>query len=159
MKKTSSIAVLLAVALSGRAQDKKIYTPADYERAESMLNYNTAPLIDRADVRPIWIDGSRCWYRVLTAQGSEYVLVDAGKKSRTAYANREELAKGISAATGKTFEASKLRGGRSGRGRVGGESVTSPDGKKTAFIRDYNLWVRDLGSGVETQLTTDGIKD
>ena len=38
-------------------------------------------------------------------------------------------------------------------------SVVSPDGKKAAFIRDYNLWVRDLDSGKETQLTTDGVKD
>ena len=35
----------------------------------------------------------------------------------------------------------------------------SPDGKKAAFIRDYNLWVRDVASGKETQLTTDGVKD
>ncbi|MDD8030806.1 MAG: DPP IV N-terminal domain-containing protein [Acidobacteriota bacterium] len=35
----------------------------------------------------------------------------------------------------------------------------SPDGKLGAFIRDYNLWVRDLSSGEETQLTRDGIKD
>ncbi|MGC2529284.1 MAG: DPP IV N-terminal domain-containing protein [Candidatus Acidiferrum sp.] len=35
----------------------------------------------------------------------------------------------------------------------------SPDGKKAAFIRDCNLWVRDVASGKETQLTTDGVKD
>jgi dipeptidyl-peptidase 4 len=35
----------------------------------------------------------------------------------------------------------------------------SPDKTKAAFIRDYNLWVRDLTTGVETQLTTDGVKD
>ena len=35
----------------------------------------------------------------------------------------------------------------------------SPDGKKGAFIRDWNLWVRDVASGKETQLTTDGVKD
>ena len=35
----------------------------------------------------------------------------------------------------------------------------SPDNRKTAFIRDYNLWVRDLSTGKETQLTTDGVKD
>jgi dipeptidyl aminopeptidase/acylaminoacyl peptidase len=37
--------------------------------------------------------------------------------------------------------------------------VPSPDGKKAAFIKDYNLWVRDLASGQQTQLTTDGVKD
>lgn len=35
----------------------------------------------------------------------------------------------------------------------------SPDGKLAAFIKDYNLWVRDLATGKETQLTTDGVKD
>lgn len=36
---------------------------------------------------------------------------------------------------------------------------TSPDGKWAAFIRDYNLWVKELASGAETRLTTDGIED
>lgn len=35
----------------------------------------------------------------------------------------------------------------------------SPDGKKVAFIRDYNLWIRDVQTGKETQLTFDGEKD
>jgi dipeptidyl aminopeptidase/acylaminoacyl peptidase len=35
----------------------------------------------------------------------------------------------------------------------------SPDGKTAAFIRDWNLWVRDVASGKETQLTNDGVKD
>src|SRR6202166_3883447 len=33
------------------------------------------------------------------------------------------------------------------------EEENSPDGKSAAFIRDYNLWVRDVASGKETQLT------
>ena len=39
------------------------------------------------------------------------------------------------------------------------EADISPDGKKVAFIRDYNLWVRDMTTGKETQLTKDGVKD
>ncbi|CAM0997340.1 Peptidase S9 [Rhodanobacter sp. Root179] len=35
----------------------------------------------------------------------------------------------------------------------------SPDGKSEAFIRDWNLWLRDVASGKETQLTTDGVED
>jgi dipeptidyl aminopeptidase/acylaminoacyl peptidase len=49
-----------------------------------------------------------------------------------------------------------------GRARPGGSArndVPSPDKKKVAFIRDYNLWVRNVASGKETQLTTDGVKD
>lgn len=41
----------------------------------------------------------------------------------------------------------------------GRNAVLSPDGKRAAFIRDFNLWVRDVASGKETQLTTDGVKD
>ena len=37
--------------------------------------------------------------------------------------------------------------------------VISPDGKKAAFIKDYNLWVRDLATNETTALTTDGIKN
>ena len=35
----------------------------------------------------------------------------------------------------------------------------SPDKKKAAFIRENNLWVRDVASGQETRLTTDGVAD
>lgn len=48
----------------------------------------------------------------------------------------------------------------SGRRRRGGEEeVISPDGKKAAFIKDYNLWVKDIASGKETRLTSDGVKN
>jgi dipeptidyl aminopeptidase/acylaminoacyl peptidase len=57
-------------------------------------------------------------------------------------------------------------GGRGGRGGGGGgrggalaNAAFSPDGSKAAFIRDWNLWVRDVASGQEKQLTTDGVKD
>ena len=35
----------------------------------------------------------------------------------------------------------------------------SPDGSKALFICDWNLWVRDVATGQERQLTTDGAKD
>ncbi len=38
-------------------------------------------------------------------------------------------------------------------------SSLSPDGTKAAFIQDYNLWVRDLTTGEDIQLTKDGVED
>jgi dipeptidyl aminopeptidase/acylaminoacyl peptidase len=35
----------------------------------------------------------------------------------------------------------------------------SPDGKVAAFIRQDNLWVRDVATGTEKPLTSDGVKD
>jgi dipeptidyl-peptidase 4 len=37
-------------------------------------------------------------------------------------------------------------------------SVTSPDGRLAAYIQDYNLWVRDLETNADRQLTTDGVE-
>ena len=37
--------------------------------------------------------------------------------------------------------------------------VLSPDRKSAAFIRDWNLWLRDVATGKETQLTTDGVEN
>jgi dipeptidyl-peptidase-4 len=51
--------------------------------------------------------------------------------------------------------AARQQGGR--RGPVAVPEVISPDGKRAAFIRNWNLWVRDVASGRETQLTTDGV--
>src|ERR1039458_7359680 len=52
------------------------------------------------------------------------------------------------------------RGGRGGGGRGGpGAGALSPDNKSSVFIRDYNLWMRDVANNKETQLTTDGEKD
>ena len=50
-------------------------------------------------------------------------------------------------------------GGRAGRGNARAPETMSPDGKKGAFIRDWNLWMRDVATGKETQLTKDGVKD
>jgi len=54
-------------------------------------------------------------------------------------------------------------GSRGRRGGAGGggnpDEVLSPDRQKAAFIKDFNLWLRDVKSGQQTQLTTDGVKD
>ncbi|OOG43443.1 S9 family peptidase [Rhodanobacter sp. C05] len=37
--------------------------------------------------------------------------------------------------------------------------VLSPDRKSAAFIRHWNLWLRDVATGKETQLTSDGVEN
>ncbi len=50
-------------------------------------------------------------------------------------------------------------GGRGGRGGPAPRpEVRSPDGKRSAYLKDYNLWVRDVAGGNDRQLTTDGVK-
>lgn len=52
----------------------------------------------------------------------------------------------------------------SGRGAFGPRSaadnaVASPDGKRAVFIKDWNLWVRDMATKEEKALTTDGTEN
>ena len=39
------------------------------------------------------------------------------------------------------------------------QEIPSPDGKRAAFIKNYNLWIKDMATGHETALTVDGAKD
>jgi len=141
--------VLVTLGVVSAAAQRPALTADDYARAEKMLSYNTDPLVDRNGVRATWLPDGRFWYRVLTPTGSEYVIVNPADGSRKTAATFNEL--GVPAiATGT---------GRVGRRGGSADPATSPDGKRTVFIKDYNLWVRDVATGKETQLTTDGVKD
>jgi len=59
-----------------------------------------------------------------------------------------------------TADVTASAAGQRGGGRGGAPiDLLSPDKKRAAFIREFNLWVRDVATGRETQLTTDGVKD
>jgi dipeptidyl aminopeptidase/acylaminoacyl peptidase len=125
-------------------------TAADYARAEKFMGYNVTPLVYRSGVRGNWLPDDRVWYRVTTEKGSEAVLVDPASATKSACGLPECAAEG--------------RGGRGGQAAGGGRGnartdVPSPDGKRTAYIKDWNLWVKDVASGQETQLTKDGVRD
>jgi len=130
-------------------QTRPAMTAADYARAEKMLGGNVTPLVHRAGVRANWLPDERFWYRVTTESGSEAVLVDPAKATKAPC----------------TLPACAATGGRGGRGGQGGgrgaarTDVPSPDGKRTAYIKDWNLWVRDVASGKERALTADGAQD
>jgi dipeptidyl aminopeptidase/acylaminoacyl peptidase len=63
----------------------------------------------------------------------------------------------LAADTTKLLENAQRSGGF-GRGSRGLE-VLSPDRTKSVFIKDYNLWVKDIKTNEQKQLTTDGVKD
>jgi len=188
---------------------QRVYTSADYARAERFMAYNTTPLVSGTVVRPNWLPGDRFWYRALTPTGTDLVLVDPPRGTRTNVLQEPRLAAALRAsfgaaadslraastqtslsADGRTVDvaiagrrvscdvatarcgaatadrerAAGGRGagrGRGGRGGGGGRppETLSPDGKRAAFIRDWNLWMRDVATNHETQLTRDGVKD
>ena len=148
MKYALPLALALSVTVVGqqRPEAPRALTAADYARAERFMTYNATPLVLHSGVRPTWLPDDRFWYRVTTARGSEAVLVDPATKTRSEC--------GLPACR------ERPDGGRGGRGAAAPRTdAPSPDGKRTAFLRDWNLWVRDTASGKETPLTKDGVKD
>jgi dipeptidyl aminopeptidase/acylaminoacyl peptidase len=64
---------------------------------------------------------------------------------------------GTACASTGAAKAPPMMGGRgAGRGPGASPASPSPDGKREVFIRDWNLWVRDIATKQETQLTKDG---
>jgi len=138
-------------------------------------------------VRPTWLSDGRFWYRNTTPDGTEFVLFDPARGTRSPVFDQAKLATALSTATGKTYRALHLpfkefdlsNDGHSisfplkehrwscslqanqckDEGASHRNEVLSPDGKRAVFIRDFNLWVRDVASNRESQVTTDGVKD
>jgi dipeptidyl-peptidase 4 len=185
--------VALATALPLAAQGPTV-TAADYDRAVRFLAPAVGPLVIGGTVAATWLPNDRFWYRTRTASGTEFVLVDAAKRTRTPLFDQARLAATLGSAAGTSYSADALPfttvelsadgqmvsfdvGTRRFRCDVGGTKcdptgtamrapagrrsleVVSPDGKRAAFVRNWNLWVRDVASGAERQLTTDGVKD
>ena len=100
------LAVTLLAIASASAQQK--FTAADYARAEQLMGYNTSPLVLRSGVRPNWLPDERFWYRVTTAEGAEFVLVDPAKGTRAPAFDHARLAAALSTATGRAYTAANL---------------------------------------------------
>ncbi|HEY4217859.1 MAG TPA: DPP IV N-terminal domain-containing protein [Gemmatimonadaceae bacterium] len=212
----TTVATTLLFAAPAFAQ-QRTFTAADYARAERYMNYNTTPLVFGTSVRPTWLPADRFWYRSVTPAGTDLILVDPARSTRTRVFDEPRLSAAVTAALGGNADVLRQsatnsafstdgsmvtvtvagrsvscnvettrcgaavddreranagggRGGRGGRGGGGGggggrgaaaraPETLSPDGKSAAFIRDWNLWMRDVATNKETQLTTDGVKD
>jgi len=129
-----------ALALAPVARAQRVLTSADYDRAVRMLAPNVNPLVVGGSVHATWLPGDRFFYRDTTLTGSQWILVDPARRTRTVLPDSSAI----------------IREHAPHRPPAGPPVVLSPDGKRAAFIRDWNLWVRDVATGRETQLTTDG---
>src|SRR5882724_7476137 len=96
------------ITLLANAQQNDSLTVKDYRHAESLMGYNTQQFVDHGSVNANWLDGDKFWYRTLTPQGSEFILVDATKGTRTAAFDQQKLATALSAAAGRIYTAPML---------------------------------------------------
>ncbi|HEX9607403.1 MAG TPA: hypothetical protein VF962_09250, partial [Gemmatimonadaceae bacterium] len=128
--------------LSANAQQAPVVTAADYARAEKFLRENTLPLVTGLGVQPTWLKGDRFGYRI-TVRGqnqNQFILVDPSKGTRVPCSPETDRCGGAL----DPREVSRLQ--PMPRPSGGRPESRSPDGKRAAYIRDYNLWVRDTAT-------------
>lgn len=129
------------------------------------------------------------WYERATKQGREFRLVNAIDRKNEAAFDHGRLASALAQASGKTIDSEDLPVNQvsiklsplrvsflaferhwifdvdKNQCNAVPESIVSlgeelsPDGKRVAFIRDHNLWLRDVNSGEEWAVTFDGVED
>jgi dipeptidyl aminopeptidase/acylaminoacyl peptidase len=164
--------VLIGTSIGVAQSTARVVTTADYDRAVKMLAPSLTGLVVGDNVTVTWLPDGRFWYNRTTLTGAENVVIDPVAKTRETVATPPAGGQMSAPAGGRGGG----RGGRGGAGRGGvtlsktcGPNVTglagapppsmSPDGSKALFICDWNLWVKDVATGQERQLTRDGEKD
>ena len=155
--RTRTFVGILGIALASSlaySQQTPVVTAADYARAEKFLRDNVLPLVSGMGVQPTWLSGDRFGYRTTVGGQSQFILVDPARATRIQCSPETDRCGGAL----DPREVSRLQR-QAQRGPGARAESLSPDGKRAAFIRNYNLWVREVSTGRETQLTTDGQKD
>ena len=120
------------------AAQQPALTAQDYARAERFMGYNTQALIDGSAGQPHWLANDQFWYRVLTARGSEFIIVDPARKTRTVAFDQAKLAAALSAASGTAYEAGRL---------PFRDLDFSDDAKGFAFAAGGKSWNYDITTG------------
>ena len=158
----------------------------EYDRAANFFNKNAEQFTSGTLVEPKWIDSDRFWFRNLVFGGHEFILIDIKGKTRSQAFDHSKLAASLSSAKDTTFASNKLPfnsfeyiennkirfytktserwevdlntyelSGPDSLKKVTNE-VYSPDRSMVAFSRNENLWVRNLSTGKEKQLSKNG---
>ncbi|MCJ7629607.1 MAG: DPP IV N-terminal domain-containing protein, partial [Longimicrobiales bacterium] len=74
-------------------------TAQDYSRAEGFLNEAMGPLVLGTGIRPTWVEDGRFWYRNTFSGGTEIIMVDPERRTRTRAFDHERMAEALSEAS------------------------------------------------------------
>ena len=132
---------LLALNLLLHGQSTQV-TSAEYDKAASRLRASTTNLVDN-NIQTRWLENNKLRYSISSNGEVKTFILDpkTGKKENV------EPEKAVDAFGSRM------------KSDVPPNSVNSPDGKYAAYIKDWNLWVRNLTNKEDFPLTTDGVPD
>jgi dipeptidyl aminopeptidase/acylaminoacyl peptidase len=157
----------------------------DYQRAQRFLPGNLRHSIYVAEVEPHWIDKSdRFWYHKESPKGSEFILVDTENNTVAPAFDHEKLAAALSRSSKRnisgsdlafdeiefaedqksvSFDLDKLHWSCTLTNyeckrtpTEDPENALSPDKKWNTLVKEHNLYLRNVSTGTELQLTHDG---
>src|SRR5215831_1453855 len=162
-------------------------TLEDYQRAQRFLPGNLRHLVYIAEVNPHWIEKTnRFFYHKSSPGGSEFILVDPERNTSVPAFDHARLATALSHAAKQDYPASDLPfsdfefvdGGKAIRFSIDKaqwkclldsyecqkdaqterpNETLSPDKRWAAFVKEHDLYLRDVSTGTGLQLTQDGV--
>jgi dipeptidyl aminopeptidase/acylaminoacyl peptidase len=189
MRKSLILASGVAIisALTPTLLSAKQLSVDDYKKAEQQLSSYTSKLVTGTVDYPLWSSNDTLVYRSHTEEGDKFFKVDINSQKKSLAFDHKKLAESLARITDSEvnhdnfpFTQVEFISANNIKFSVKAKSYQcdlthylcqldelsqkstenlSPDGKRAVFIRDHNLWLRDLITDKESQLTTDGIKD
>lgn len=177
--------LVLASFLVACAQTESISKPSimqqRYAAADQFLPDNLLAQIDNLYIQPNWLEGGGFWYQLSNEGSKSYWRYSVSKGVSPLFEleklanalgteNLDELTKSLSIAEVKddtinfsvnqTFwqcsMSPEYHCQQEPIKTIGSKGITSPDGNWEIVIREHNLYLIDLNTSEETQLTFDG---
>lgn len=126
------------------------------KRSEQLLNEQFNAKILNREVKPNWIGNTDVfWYTVNTKEGKKYYKVNIEEKRKEELLfDHGKMTDGINITELKCEENNLPIDNMAFTSEM--NKSYSPNGKYYAFMKDYNLFIKDIAKNEETQLTFDG---
>ena len=181
---TVVLACLANITFSANAQT---LNAEKYKKAEQKLAKFTDKLVTGTVDYPSWSNSDQLLYRSHTEQGEQFFILDAKTKQKKLAFDHKKLATALARITEKEvnqenlpfkiFEivsknkiSLKVKGKayqcniesylcKLTKNAAKKNELVAPNGEQAVFIREHNLWLRNLNDNSEKQLTTDGIEN
>ena len=181
---TVVLACLANITFSANAQTLNV---EKYKKAEQKLAKFTDKLVTGTVDYPSWSNSDQLLYRSHTEQGEQFFILNAKTKQKKLAFDHQKLATALARITEKevnqknlpfkSFEivsknkiSLKVKGKayqcniesylcKLTKNAAKKNELVAPNGEQAVFIREHNLWLRNLNDNSEKQLTTDGIEN
>ncbi|MBA6328964.1 DPP IV N-terminal domain-containing protein [Colwellia sp. MB02u-6] len=182
IKSMSSSTVLACLAFGVNAESLNI---EKYQQAERQLGKYTEKLVVGTVEYPSWTENYKLIYSSQTQHGKQFFILDAIKKEKKLAFDHQKLTRALARLTEQEIKPEALPFNRFelisekvisltiddklyqcdienylcqlSVIAIKDSELVSPNGKLAVYIKDHNLWLRNLNDNNEKQLTTDGI--